>query len=387
MNKDLFERLLYEEEGPCLDFKKAQYGFVRESDEVKSELLKDIVGFANAWRRTEGYILIGVEEVRGGRSNVIGIPESDHLDDHALQQFVNNLTNQPVRFRYEALGFEGKQVGVITIEEQTRPFYLKRDYGKLRKDEVYVRRGSSTDPQKAASIEEIAQMRIGWGHPSAELTVALAPADRDVSLGATTSWDAEFCQMPNNLPELPAPAHPLLGNIEALANPTSRWNEKYYRDLALYEFCRRAFRPIRIVVANIGQVAAKNVRVQLLIPTNIGTMPRYPSQIPEKPKQRVSLLDNSVLKGIRPIVRRDPGEVTINKDKELFRIEIDCRDLQPGRQIWSDIFYISKRTSGELALSGLVYADNLPQPKQIALTISVTVKDTTMTFEELRSFM
>jgi predicted HTH transcriptional regulator len=140
MNNELFERLLYENESTTLDCKKEQYRFAKATDDEKSELLKDILGFANAWRRSEAYILIGVKEVRGGRSNVIGIPATDHLDDHALQQFVNNLTNQPVRFHYEAFGFEGKQVGIIRIDEQTRPIYLKKNYGKLKKNEVYVRR-------------------------------------------------------------------------------------------------------------------------------------------------------------------------------------------------------------------------------------------------------
>src|SRR5262245_22353300 len=158
MHDTLFERLLYEEESTTLDFKKEQYRFAKATDEDKSELLKDILGFANAWRRSEAYILIGVEDVRGGRGNVVGIPATDQLDDHSLQQFVNNLTNRPVRFHYEAFGFEGKQVGVIRIEEQPRPLYAKRDYGKLKKNEVYVRRGSSTDPTKPASLDEIAQM-------------------------------------------------------------------------------------------------------------------------------------------------------------------------------------------------------------------------------------
>jgi len=102
MNKDLFENLIYEEESTTLDFKSQQYRFSKESEEVKSELLKDIIGFANAWRRSDSYILIGVKEVRGGRGEVVGIDNSEHLDDHALQQFVNNLTNRPVRFHYEA---------------------------------------------------------------------------------------------------------------------------------------------------------------------------------------------------------------------------------------------------------------------------------------------
>jgi predicted HTH transcriptional regulator len=143
MNNELFERLLYDDESNTLDFKRDQYRFVKASDNEKSELLKDILGFANAWRRSEAYIVIGVDDVRGGRANVVGIPLSEHLDDHSLQQFVKNLTNQPVRFHYEAFGFEEKQIGIVRIELQTRPLYLKRDYGTLSKNSVYVRRGSS----------------------------------------------------------------------------------------------------------------------------------------------------------------------------------------------------------------------------------------------------
>jgi len=108
----IFESLLFEEEGTTIDFKKEQYRFVKASDEEKSELLKDIMGFANAWRRSKTYILIGVEEVRGGKSNVLGIDASDQLDDHALQQFVNNLVNTPVRFQYRAFMYEATSTQV-----------------------------------------------------------------------------------------------------------------------------------------------------------------------------------------------------------------------------------------------------------------------------------
>lgn len=194
MDKAFFERLLYEEEGVTLDFKREQYRFSKATKEEKSELLKDILGFANAWRRSDAYILIGVEDARGGRSNVIGI--ADHLDDHSLQQFVNNLTNRPVRFRYEAFGYEEKQVGIICIEDQSRPIHLKGDYGKLKKNEVYVRRGSSTDPTKPALPDEIAQMGQASVPQAAELVVEFAEIERDDSLGSNISWDAEWCEMP-----------------------------------------------------------------------------------------------------------------------------------------------------------------------------------------------
>jgi hypothetical protein len=391
MNSELFERLLYEEENTTLDFKREQYRFIKATDDEKSELLKDILGFANAWRRTEAYILIGVEDVRGGRGEVIGIPATDHLDDHSLQQFVNNLTNQPVRFHYEAFGVEGKQVGIISIEQQTRPIYLKRDYGKLMKERVFVRRGSSTDPNKPASLEEIAQMRVGSDQLAAELLVEFAHLERDDSFGTTVSWDVEFCNMPavDTIPDLeaPRPRTTIYGlDLSALRyDPMNRVNDDFFRELAHFEFIRRLFRPVRLVVQNIGKVPANKVRAEITIPTNTGVTAMPASKIPERPKQRESLLISSALSGVNAAIRQSPGEVDIIENDERFRVEIDCGDLQPGRRIWSDVFYIGKVASGNLALRGVIFADNLPQPKDFELTVAVTVKETTMAVYELCS--
>jgi hypothetical protein len=153
MTDGLFESLLHEEESSSLDFKRDQYPFVGASDDDKSELLKDILAFANSWRRSTAYILIGVEEVKGGRGVVHGV--SQHLADNDLQQFVNSKTNRTVTFSYAAFSFEGKQVGIITIPKQERPVFLNKDFGKLKQQVVYVRQSSSTAP---ASPDEIARM-------------------------------------------------------------------------------------------------------------------------------------------------------------------------------------------------------------------------------------
>jgi len=63
--RDLAESLLYEEEGPTLDFKRQQYHFEGASDSEKAELLKDVLAFANAWRRADAFIYIGASEVKG----------------------------------------------------------------------------------------------------------------------------------------------------------------------------------------------------------------------------------------------------------------------------------------------------------------------------------
>ncbi len=382
MTNELFESLLYEEEGTEIDFKKEQYPFVNATDDDKSELLKDIIGFANAWRRSKAYILIGVEEVRGDKSIVIGIAASEQLDDHSLQQFVNSIVNKPVHFQYRAFTYEGKQVGIIVLDEdQPRPIYLKRNYGKLEMEKVYVRWGSSTNLTRPASLDEIARMGAGRPRERAELKVEFAEVDRDNSIGTSVQMECEFCDVPEqkDIPKLPdSREYPFGIKTDYLRVH----NENYYRELAEYEFMTRLCRPTRITVTNVGGVAAQNVRLEVVVPMGIGLMPV--EYLPKKPaKESYGGVDMS--HAIRPAFRRDPGEVEIDRNDDRFRIEIDCKDLQPGRQVWSDKFYVGMARSGDYPLHGRVFADNLPTPQEFSLTIKADVKNTVLSLKQLRA--
>ncbi len=153
MDLELLEQLLHEAESQSLDFKQAQYRFAGASVPEKSELLKDVLAFTNSWRRTSAYILIGVQEVKGGRGQVIGI--DDHIEDASLQQFISSKTQRPVELSYEVVHLEGVKIGVIEIPIQERPFYAKATYGKVKSDIVYIRAGSST---REATPEDLVQM-------------------------------------------------------------------------------------------------------------------------------------------------------------------------------------------------------------------------------------
>ena len=151
---DRLEQLLHEEEGSSLDFKRDQYQFEGADKDTKSELLKDILAFANTPRSGPAYILIGVDETKGGRSDIVGV--DSHLDDAALQQFVNAKTHKPVVFSYRCIRVIDRFIGVIEIPAvQERPNYLIKGFGKIESAKVYLRRGSSTDE---ASPDEIAQI-------------------------------------------------------------------------------------------------------------------------------------------------------------------------------------------------------------------------------------
>ena len=110
MNDVLLESLLHQEEGPALDFKQDQYPIDKgstpeERENLRGKLIKDILAMANASREVAAYILIGVEEIRGGRSTIVGV--QNHLDDANLHQLINSKTQRPVEFSYFSFSYKG----------------------------------------------------------------------------------------------------------------------------------------------------------------------------------------------------------------------------------------------------------------------------------------
>jgi len=394
VNNEFIKQLLYEEEGPTLDFKRDQYAFAKATEEEKSELLKDIIGFVNCWRRNEAFILIGVEEIQGAKSVVYGIP--DHLADHSLQQFVNSLTNRPVQFGYEACECEGKQVGIIRIVVQKRPVFLKRDYGKLKKGAVYVRRGSSTDPSRPADPDEIASMGSSHATESkkASLSVEFARPDVEKSLGVEMEWTSEFCEMPdskdisrldNGTPAIRPPGGQRikLSRVSSLGS-MNRLNETYYHELAHFEFVRRLVKEIRLVVINIGDVTATDVRLEVSVPVGEGFGIVAESEIPDAPERHSSVLLSPSMRNLhlRPRIRHS-GYVEIEKNDHEIKVDIDCGNLQPGRKIWTDSFHIGIGRSGTIELKGHIFAANLNKPQEFSLKINAEIKRTSMTVDEL----
>ena len=72
MDSALFHTLLYRTESERSTLSVSNIDFTEPHHADRAELLKDILAFANAWRDTDAYILIGVEEVRGTKANVVG---------------------------------------------------------------------------------------------------------------------------------------------------------------------------------------------------------------------------------------------------------------------------------------------------------------------------
>jgi hypothetical protein len=228
LTKDEIDELLELPEGKSLDFKEAQYQFVGCKDDVKkSELLKDILAFANTPRLHDAYILIGIREIKGGRSMVIGA--DSHLEDSAVQQFVNSKTTQPVSFSYEATPYGDVTIGVIKIDrEQPRPITIKAKFGVCAPGRALIRRGSST---AEATPEEIFQIA------SATLT-AQSKRHSDLSLfffDLSEVRQTEEIVASRSLPSVDGKIPKFYSrSIGGSALPSPGENEKFYSDGADY---------------------------------------------------------------------------------------------------------------------------------------------------------
>ncbi|MEY2879192.1 MAG: hypothetical protein RLZZ15_1572, partial [Verrucomicrobiota bacterium] len=183
-------QLLYRAESESLDFKRDQYRFAEADDRTKSELLKDILAFANSWRSEPARILIGVD-ASVSPPQVVGV--RDHIDDATLQQFVHGKTQRTLRFSYEVVELKGRSVGVIEIPIQARPIYLRKDYGKLTANTVYFRRGSSTGE---ASPDEIAEMGAANSNlKEGDLQVRFAKPEGRELTGSRFSFDSDVFRL------------------------------------------------------------------------------------------------------------------------------------------------------------------------------------------------
>jgi len=363
MDPNLLQGLLYQNESETLDFKIAQYPFDKATDEKKSELLKDILAFANAWRQSDAYILIGVQEVKGGRSIAIGI--ADHLLNRNLQQFVQSKTNRPVAFSYSAETLDGAQIGVISIPIQDRPVFLKKDYGNLRSGVVYIRRGDTTgeaDPDEIFRMGSSAAPSAGQPILVIDLFEPLARQ----KVGHEISLDSVSVQPIQKQP----PAYGRGNQFDFSANPD------YYRELGQFARETTFLCPIGIAVTNTSTTCAEDVIVTIqfesasIVLLDDSSMPERPSKLRFKLRSDLKEVPTSTIS-----VARFSGS---------YEVRAMIGTVQPGRTEWStSAFYIGSRTDATVHAVATISANNLRVPKNVTLNFRIKASERLITPRDL----
>ncbi len=372
MDTQLLESLLYQNESEALDFKVAPYPFDYATNEQKGELLKDILAFANAWRQTDAYILIGVEEIRGSRSVVRGI--STHLLNQNLQQFVNSKTNRPVSFSYSGVTFEGLQIGVLTIPLQDRPVYLLKEFGRLKANTVYIRRGDTTDE---ASPDEVLRMGSTAGLVRGQPVLELEFADlqtRD-KLGTRIELVSPSLQVPSpeSLPRYGKPPRTFQG---IPMDPPDMRNPDYYREIAVYLRETTFLCPVGLTITNSSTNVAEQVVVALELDVGgitvlgEGDKPPFPA--------------TSRMPQAHPTRPRQPERVEVGKFGEIYEVRTYMGTVQPGTTASSnEAFYIGARQTTVAPGKVMISANNLRIPISCILEISIEATSRKVEVSEL----
>ena len=372
LNANLLEGLLHEGEGTALDFKSAQYPFVNADVGEKAELIKDILAFANSWRRTTAYILVGVGEAKGGRSKVVGVEY--HLDDASLHQFLNEKTQRPVDFSYQIVPIEGATIGAIEIPLQERPTYLTKRFGPLRELVVFIRDGSST---RVATPNEIAKMGAAdvLGE-TPHLTLQWAALDERIALPSPYTVSALVL-------EPPLPPHTFVrpGPRFPVTDPFS--NPSYSQEVIAYAAERAFFTGLGLRLKNQSSVVSKRIRFIGHVAKSAGIV--IQDWIDGPPSR-----DRLIGQGLSESMFRSPQDIDLNVQDygDRWEIEIDFGDVRPRDEAWTtNGLFIGTMNSGAISLQGELRGDNLPEPLMCELEVRVEVERRAMGVSDVAPYL
>ena len=377
VDANLLEQLLHGEEGSALDFKRDQYPFAGADDETKSELLKDILAFSNAWRGTTAYILIGVEEVKGGRSKVVGVNAA--LDDANLHQLVNSKTNRDIEFSYQTFLTGGVEIGIIEIPIQKRPFYLTRKFGKVDKDTVYKRDGSST---AVASPDEIARMGAEQGSDETpELILEWADLEKRVVLPSPFTVKTLFLapQLPRDTFEVPRQSSLHLLDIH-------RDNRSYSPEIISYAHDMAFLRPFGLRLKNCSGTVGRHVRFVGWVQRKNEDCILDLSDQPIRPRRRsVDSLAESVIPLAEQLRgRHDPR---VKELSDGWEVVVDFGDVRPQDEVWTDSALFIGSGGGNTTLEGELRGHNIPEPIRCLLEISIQVENRPMKKSDVEPYL
>lgn len=368
--KNIVENLLFEEESTYLDFKQAQYLFDGADDKNKSELLKDILAFANAWRRTDAYILIGVKEKKGGRSEVLGIDH--HIDDAKIQQFVNQKLNRPITFSYIPLELASQKIAVITIPPQERPFFLNRDYGSLKQNTVYIRRGSSTaiaDPDEIARMGQLFEtnsLQMPKLHP------LLKQKDKKYGTDDVVILETDQLLVPSReeLPDFSSfNPRDIFSRVSVLDN------SEYYKDLAEYLRFHSKLTPINFGISNEGNCVARDVKIVVTIHDPLKKIEIFlDKKAPRKPSKQKDLSLVNTIKNSTPLI----PDISSNYSNQYWCITIQLGKIQAKDTIYSkNSIYVGCDNDFLVEAKFKIFSDDLSEPVENTFELNFNVRSST----------
>jgi hypothetical protein len=380
VSDEILTKLRYRSESDDLDFKQAQYHFIGGNDTTKSEMLKDILALANAWREGTGYIVLGFKDQRPHPAEVTGITE--HIDDAQLQQFVNSKVKPKLTFCYEEHLYEGKTVGLISVPKQKRPFFISNPYGKLKSNVVYVRRGSSTDEAEPTEAIAMASDDTGRGEIKVDLLVqTLDNAD------LPDTFAHNYLHFTERLPDYEKPPRVRSGPFDIdIVGSTWHDNRDFWREAGEYIRIDRALIRMQFVLRNRSQVQLTNAKLEVMLDPldSQEVVMQEGDNLPEEPRSQWSSLHRNFPNALH---QRDPMLVVDDSGREP-QCSVRFGTLLPGEQGRStDSLALIPRGPGKLRLRFRILAAELTAPIESERVLGTTGEVLSLDFDGFQKFM
>lgn len=364
MSEQLLNRLRYKSEGTDIDFKSKQYRFSGANEYEKSEILKDILAMANAWREGPAYILLGFLDQRPHPAEVVGI--SSNIDDSTLQEFVNSKVKPKLIFHYEEHLYGDKTVGVITIPKQKRPYFVSKTYGKLKPNIVYVRRGSSTDEADPTEVGDMVLADSGRGLMQLDLTV-LATDNEPLP----ETFALRYLQFSEKLPDYESRREP--DGLFSMSMQPSIWhdNKDFWRECAEYAVVDAALIEMKFVLLNRSETQLSNAKLEISVePLDGQSFRMLPGmELPEMPSNQWS----PMMRGLPDLLERKEVRLVVDHGSITPLCHVRFGSLLPGEEGRStDSLAIVPSGPGKFRLKFRILAGELSVPQDVEKIIEAT---------------
>jgi len=153
-----------------------------------------------------------------------------------------------------------------------------------------------------------------------------------------------------------------IGTPEPLISPD------YWREKEEYIRLTNLLRPVAFVIHNQSSTLVQGVRVEIIGNSSGGITVR--DKLPDKPAHR--LID--VIPPNIYAAREPQTEVVYHSSP--WTLTVHFGNVQPKSSVWADEpFYIGSSAEKSLELEAVIYADNLPDPRKVKLTIEFEIEN------------
>lgn len=153
MTIEKFENIINNSESDILDFKREQYSFIENSNEINTaKFIKDIISFCNTIRTESAFIVLGVDVYENGEKELIGI--DNFVDDAIFQEKIKNKVTPIPSFCYSTIKYQNKFFGIIEIpvRKYIEPIFSTVKMKGIEVGKVYFRRNSSNSEATGREI-------------------------------------------------------------------------------------------------------------------------------------------------------------------------------------------------------------------------------------------